>query len=203
MEAGLPVVALCHYHDVEPDRQRRELVARCVATSLRFELDITNRVSNAFGYARQYVRAVGGECRDSFFMPHGNESGYWWQGENARLASLACAARMGSRLVADDSELVAQLHQYAHDQLDWVLGKNPYDACMLHGHGRNNPEYERGFPPSAGGICNGITSGFQDEDDVAFAPQSCVGRGDQIWRWGEQWLPHATWYVLAIAQPLR
>ena len=52
---------------------------------------------NPFGYARQYVKDPGGK-RAAFFMPHRNETGYWWQGENARLASLAAAALLGSRL---------------------------------------------------------------------------------------------------------
>lgn len=200
VEAGLPIIALCQYHAIEPHEPRRERVRGAVATSLRFELEITSAVPNPFGYARQYVRPVGGERIDSFFVPHHNESGYWWQGENARLASLASAARMGAQLLANDPDLGHRLHVFANDQIDWVLGRNPFDRCMLHGHGRNNPQYERGYPPSAGGICNGITSGFEDESDIAFAPESCRGRGDQIWRWGEQWLPHAAWFVHALGR---
>ncbi|MEE9385545.1 MAG: glycoside hydrolase family 9 protein [Nannocystaceae bacterium] len=197
-EAGLPVVSLCMYHGVEPDATRQQEVAVAVEAALRFELDVTSRAVNPFGYARQYVRPLGGERRDAFFIPHENESGYWWQGENARLGSLATAARLGARLVADDPQLVARLERYAQDQLDWILGRNPFDLCMLHGRGRNNPSYENGYPPTCGGVCNGITSGFEDERDIDFAPESCKDRGDQIWRWGEQWLPHAAWYVLAI-----
>ena len=31
-----------------------------------------------------------------------------------------------------------QLEKYAWDQLNWILGLNPFDCCMLHGSGHNN-----------------------------------------------------------------
>ncbi len=198
-EAGMPVTSLCAYYAVEPDLTRRGQVLATIEASLSFELEITAKVANPFGYARQYVRPVDGQSQDSFFFPHNNESRYWWQGENARLASLAAAALAGARLLAHDAELVVRLEVYARDQLDWILGRNPFDACMLYGKGRNNPTYEDSYPSSAGGICNGVTSGFSDESDIDLDPESCAGQGDQVWRWGEQWLPHAAWYMLAIS----
>ena len=47
--------------------------------------------------------------------------------------------------------------------------------------------------------CNGITSGFDDEAEVAFIPEEYRDRLDQNWRWGEQWIPHAAWFALAIS----
>ncbi len=88
-EAGLPVISLLRYCEIEPDEPRRERALTAVRTSLSFELSVTAEVSNPFGYARQYVQSVGGPKRSAFFIPHLNESGYWWQGEDARLASLA------------------------------------------------------------------------------------------------------------------
>lgn len=84
--------------------------------------------------------------------------------------------------------------------MDWILGLNPYDICMLDGHGRNNPDYlpELGFFNAKGGICNGITSGYDDEDDIAFNPENQKDDMMQNWRWGEQWIPHGAWYLLAI-----
>ena len=45
--------------------------------------------------------------------------------------------------------------------------------CMLDGHGINNPDYlpQLGFFNAKGGICNGITAGFEDENDIAFNPE--------------------------------
>jgi hypothetical protein len=208
VEAGLPVVSLLRYSDIEPEGWRREQALATVRSSLLFELAITAEVPNPFGYARQYVRPVGGAKRSAFFIPHANESGYWWQGEDARLASLAAAARLASSRLAsaplspdtgsEEPDLVQRLGTYARDQLNWILGLNPFDACMLHGFGRNNPEYESAFPNTFGGICNGITAGFADEEDIDFLPDPYAQQGEHRWRWSEQWIPHAAWYLLAV-----
>ena len=83
-------------------------------------------------------------------------------------------------------------------RLNWILGLNPFDTCMLHGFGRNNPEYEPDYPNTFGGICNGITAGFHDEEDIDFLPDPLAGMGEHRWRWSEQWIPHAAWYLLAV-----
>jgi hypothetical protein len=198
VEAGLPVIALLRYAEVEPSPGRAAAALRAARRSLEFELAVTGEVANPFGYARQYVKPVDGPKRTAFFFPHRNESGYWWQGENARLASLAAAARLASRSLPPDPALSARLEVYAADQLDWILGRNPYDACLLHGFGRNNPEYEERWPNAFGGICNGVTAGFADEQDIDFLPSPYAERGEHRWRWSEQWIPHAAWYILAV-----
>ncbi|MCF7675256.1 MAG: glycoside hydrolase family 9 protein [Akkermansiaceae bacterium] len=198
VDAGLPVVALMRYLQQESDPERKAAAAKTVTTSLQFELAITKEVNNPFGYARQYVKDVGGGKRGAFFFPHRNETGYWWTGENARLASLATAARLGSQVVPPGT--AAELRTYAGNQVNWILGLNPYDMCMLQGKGRNNPgDYHVGSPSPSGGICNGITSGVEDEQDIAFLPPPYGRRGDWSWRWSEQWTPHAAWLTLALA----
>ena len=82
---------------------------------------------------------------------------------------------------------------------NWILGLNPYDLCMVQGKGRNNPVDYEGAPNPPGGICNGITSGVEDEHDIAFLPAPYGRRGDWSWRWSEQWIPHASWMILALA----
>jgi hypothetical protein len=197
-EAGLPVVALLRYLQSEADEGRAGRARAAVLRSLEFELWITAEAPNPFGYARQYVKPVDGPRRAAFFFPHRNESGYWWQGENARLASLAAATRLASASLDPDPGLQARLQIYAADQLNWILGCNPFGACLLHGFGRNNPEYEERWPNAYGGICNGITGGFADEEDIDFLPWPYAERGEHRWRWSEQWLPHAAWYLLAV-----
>ncbi|MFM4803719.1 glycoside hydrolase family 9 protein [Aeromonas bivalvium] len=195
-EAGLPVLALLEYLALETDSDRIAGVQRVVRQALLAELALTARPHNPFALARQYVKGVGEEARISFFMPHHNESGYWWQGENARLASLAAAAFAAAQRLPD---IAAPLQAHGQHQLDWILGRNPFDACMLMGHGIKNPAYTAGYPNAPGGICNGITSGFEDEADVAFIPAEYKDRLDQNWRWGEQWIPHGAWFALAIS----
>jgi hypothetical protein len=199
-EAGLPVIALTEYLAIEPDRQRALQVQSLLTQACQFEVSITCDTYNPFGYPRQYVKAVDGNKHNAFFIPHNNESGYWWQGENARIASLASMALLAQPHLVND-ELKAQLEHYANNCINWILGANPYDMCMLDGHGYNNPDYlpEIGFFNALGGVCNGITSGFEDESDIAFKPEKHKDDMLQNWRWGEQWIPHAGWLLLALA----
>jgi hypothetical protein len=194
VEAGLPVLALLRWAELFPAERAR--LHRVVATALALELEVTGAVVNPFGHARQVVKPVSGPIRTSFFFPHDNESGYWWQGENARLGSLAAAATLASSAGAVADE---RLHGYAQDQVDWILGRNPFDACLLHGFGRHNVNYQGEWPNYFGGITNGITAGLFDEADIEFAPTEGPGaEGEHAWRWTEQWLPHAAWFLLAV-----
>ncbi|EJB8571660.1 glycoside hydrolase family 9 protein [Vibrio parahaemolyticus] len=198
-EAGLPVIALCEYLAIEDDSVPTESVKRIVNRACEFEIKISNKVTNPFGYPRQYVKGVNESKRDAFFVAHNNESGYWWQGENARLGSLATMAYLAQPHIASQ-KIQQQLSVFAQDALNWIVGLNPYDMCMLDGHGRNNPDYlpQYGFFNAKGGVCNGITGGFEDEEDIAFNPPAQKDDMLQNWRWGEQWIPHGAWYLLAI-----
>lgn len=113
-----------------------------------------------------------GTRRSSFFYPHDAETAPWWQGENARLGSLATAARLAARHFGNDAAFQAKLHSYALNQLNWILGLNPYDNSMLHGTGRNNPDYmffdAWEYKNAPGVIVNGITLGFKNEEDIDF-----------------------------------
>jgi len=83
------------------------------------------------------------------------------------------------------------------------LGLNPYDCCMMQGAGRNNIFYmyftSYQYNNAPGGICNGITGGRTDPDDIDFNVGFAVTGQDEDWRWGEQWLPHAAWYLYAVS----
>ncbi|GAA1716212.1 glycoside hydrolase family 9 protein [Kribbella yunnanensis] len=193
-EPGLPILALLRFADVLPDAPEADAARE---TALRAMLDIVQRtdsVPNPFGYPRTLVQPLDESPRESFFFPHANETGYWWQGENAAIASLAAAATACARHLNHDAK---RLVTFADDQLAWIVGRNPFDVCMLQGRGRNNPDYASDFPNFPGGIVNGITAGFTDEQDVAFLPPDAPD-GDE-WRWAEQWIPHTAWFLLATA----
>lgn len=135
-----------------------------------------------------------------FFMPHNNETGYWWQGENARIASLSAAFTMGAQLADPNGDFWYKLGLFdmAITQLDWILGKNPFAASMMHGFGADSyPNYPglRALNNVTGGICNGITAKDGNENDLEWSNGS---DGDN-WRWIEQWLPHNAWYLTAIS----
>jgi Glycosyl hydrolase family 9/Cellulase N-terminal ig-like domain len=201
-DAGLPVLSLLEYCKIA-DAPARKRVLETVRKSLEFELQTTSEVANPFGYARQLVQSTNGFRRTAFFFPHDTETAPWWQGENARLSSLATAARMAVKYFKDDPTFCHQLQEYAWDQLNWILGENPYDCCMLQGTGRNNPFYmffdAYEYHNAPGGIVNGITSGYKDPHDIDFDLQYSETGKDEDWRWGEQWLPHAAWYLLAVS----
>jgi hypothetical protein len=207
-DAGLPVVSLIYFYPYAT-AATQTAIQSAIRRSLEHELSITHEVNNPFGYSRQLVQDTLGNRRSSFFFPHGTEASPWWQGENARLASMAAAARLAAPLFAGDRSFTDSLQTFALNQLNWILGLNPYDASMLQGTGRNNPAY--GFfgtfeyTNAPGGIVNGITSGLTNEDDIDFNLAYAQTGKDYDWRWAEQWLPHDAWYLLAIAagQPMK
>lgn len=198
-EAGLPLIVLHRYLQIEENEETRAKVIDAIKKSVNHEIAITNEVLNPYGYARQYIKPVDENKKSSFFLPHKNETGYWWQGENARLASLASAFQIVMPLLDDEQKAKAQT--YATDQINWILGMNPYDAGMLAGAGRNNPDYNVNGKSYnfKGGVSNGITAGFEDESDIGFMPLPQNNDPGENWRWSEQWIPHGAWLILALA----
>lgn len=206
-DTGLPVIALLEYARIAPQAQQAN-IRQTVKRSLGFELAVTKESNNPFGYARQLIQLKDGVKRTSFFFPHDSEAAPWWQGENARIASLAAAARQAMPLFADDKAFTQQLQSYAWDQLNWILGHNPYDVSMLTGSGYRHISYlffnSWKYTTLPGGIVNGITGASnQVADGIAFDEGYAVTRKDDDWRWAEGWLPHSAWYLYAVSLPDR
>jgi hypothetical protein len=193
-DAGLPVVSLARYAQVETDSTLRADAQNAIRIHLSYLLSVTHEVANPYGYARQHT----GSGTASFFIPHDNETGYWWQGENARLGSLAAAAIIGGDAIGASGEDYLDLMRFAGQQIDWVLGSNPYDICFLRGFGRNNPPPFQGDKPEVGTLDGGIANGITGDGGGGI---SWMGGGQdwEQWRWVEQWLPHAAWYLVAVA----
>ena len=201
-DAGLPVVSLLYYAEITgPEMQGK--VRDTVKRSLEFQLAIDQEVNNPFGYARELIQDQDGNRRTTFFFPHNTEVAPWWQGENARLASLATAATLAAKQFPEVPAFQSQLEAFATSQLDWILGLNPFDSSMMNGVGRNNPQYlffdSWEFTNAPGGISNGITGGFRDEDDIDYNLTYHETGADNDWRWQEQWLPHGAWYIFAVS----
>jgi hypothetical protein len=200
-DAGLPIIALARYLDKEMDPGLRGAALTTIRQALDYNLRATREVSNPFGYARQTF-LFRGSVRDGFFIPHENESGWWWQGENARLASLATAAIVGGRLVYPGPGafgIKPELAGFAADQISWILGGNPYDLCFMYQFGKNNvPHMSSNFGHGSGkgGISNGITGqdGRADGSGIDFKMRA---NGNE-WRWTEQWIPHSAWFLQAV-----
>ena len=233
-DAGLPLIALVRYAEIEGpisvdaknpdfdlidwgcvdrigatcDNPHFSKVMDAVKAHLKWLVSITNKVDNPFGYARQTYKTQD-KIKDGFFIPHDNESNYWWQGESARIASLSAAAVYAARSL--DENVADSVQKYATDQLDWILGKNPYATCMMYGKGTKNPQkYDGQSTYDAtleGGIANGISGKNQDGSGIAWTDDGVGAVGFdalkeawQVWRWDEQWLPHSTWYLMAVVE---
>jgi hypothetical protein len=200
-DAGLPIVALCRYLNKESGPAERNKAITVIRKALEYNLHVTNDVGNPFGYARQTFR-IKDQIKEGFFIPHENETGWWWQGENARLGSLATAAIEGGKILyaADHNQARKDsLAVYASQQLSWILGCNPYAMCFMYHFGKNNVPYMSsnfGHGSQRGGISNGITGkeGNPDGSGIDFKKED---KGDE-WRWTEQWLPHAAWFLDAV-----
>lgn len=191
-DAGMPIVALIRYLDKEKDAQYREAATTTIDKALAYNLRVTGEVANPFGYARQTFRYKG-DIKNGFFIPHDNETGWWWQGENARLGSLATAALLGRQFDRDASD---SLTAFAARQYSWILGCNPYQMCFMYQFGQNNVPYMHsnyGHGSQRGGISNGIT-GAKDNGDGSGIDFRFEDNGNE-WRWTEQWLPHAAWFL--------
>ncbi len=201
-DAGFPIMSLIYFSEIADSKTKAD-VLDAVRKSLNAQLTITSDVVNPFGYARQLVQDKAGNRHTSFFFPHNSDAAPWWQGENARLASLATAAHLAAKHFPDDPEFQQKLRDFAANQLNWILGLNPFDSSMMNGVGRNNPQYmffdSWEFTNAPGGISNGITSGFRDEDSIDYDLKYKETGADNDWRWQEQWLPHASWYLLAVS----
>ena len=202
-DEGMPIVALVSYADI--DQSLNAEITNFLTKSVSWYREISEEIENPFNYLRQYQRAFSsntyGEFKKAFFVPHNNETGYWWQGENARIASLSTAFLMAARKLDPAYEPGNDaLTKYALNQLDWILGKNPFEVCMLYGYGyKNYLSYpsRAGMSNIKGGICNGISADDDNENDLAWKP--FADHDWQNWRWIEQWLPHNAWYVLAVS----
>lgn len=199
-DAGLPVVALTRYLKKESDSKERTAAENVIKKALEYNLAVTNNVANPFGYARQSF-LFNDKIQDGFFIPHDNETGWWWQGENARLASLATAAIEGGKSISlqKNNSIKKSLDLYASQQLSWILGCNPYSMCFLYKFGENNVPYMHsnyGHGSEKGGISNGITGkdGNGDGSGIDFKMED---KGNE-WRWTEQWIPHSAWFLQAI-----
>ncbi|MXV16458.1 glycoside hydrolase family 9 protein [Hufsiella ginkgonis] len=201
-DAGLPVVALSRYLTKETDPAYTAPALATIKAALDYNLRVTSETNNPFGYARQTFRYKG-NIQNGFFIPHENETGWWWQGENARLGSLAAAAIIGGRLVYPAKGgwgVKPELAEFAANQLSWILGRNPYSMCFLYQFGKNNVPYmssNYGHGSGKGGISNGITGkdGNADGSGIDFK----ISANGNEWRWTEQWIPHAAWFLQAVA----
>lgn len=203
-DEGMPLFVLAEYMNISNSKNAE--IKIFAEKWINWQYDLSTKVNNPFLYTRQYTKAwkySGGlqPVAESFFIPHSNETEYWWQGENARLASLAASWITISRALNKNYNISNDsLSKIALSQLDWILGKNPFDVCMIFGYGTKTYPAYNGKINIIGGICNGITAGLVNATEPTWMPyDNSGGEAWQNWRWVEQWLPHDAWYLLAVS----
>ena len=205
VEAGLPIIALVDYLKIEKSETIQTKTKDVIKKSLNYQLVLNSKVVNPFNLARQsfktYKNGQYSEQQDGFFMPHANETNYWWQGESSRMASLTAAAIWGGKVSHAETDsafgINKDLADFAQHQIDWIMGRNPYQISMLYGYGAKNPRHaESAGTMVKGGISNGITGATLSEEGRGITWAEGPDAND--WRWVEQWLQHSTWYLLAM-----
>ena len=116
---------------------------------------------------------------------------------------MATAALVGGKLVYPHPGgwcVKDSLADFASGQMSWILGCNPYSICFMYAFGRKNVPHMHsnfGHGSEKGGISNGIT-GQKDRGDGSGIDFRTSDNGNE-WRWTEQRIPHAAWFLQALA----
>ena len=131
-------------------------------------------------------RPLDGKLTYRYFHPVRKQ--FWWQGANCHLASNALLLGWAAKSLGGDNRKYVDL---AYRQLEWIMGANPFAACMMTGEGMRNPyPHSRFVGLIPGGIMNGIAGNAEDEPvlDMQY---------DLNWRTCEYWSPHVAYYIWA------
>jgi hypothetical protein len=131
-------------------------------------------------------RPLGGKLTYRYFVPVRKQ--FWWLGTTSHLLCyallLACASATFSK---------PEYRHLAFRQIEWVMGANPFGACLMSGEGMRNPyPHSRFVGLIPGGIMNGIAGNMRDE------PVLDTENGFD-WRTTEYWSPHNAYYLMAVA----
>jgi len=147
---------------------------------------------NPFG-----VCTLGPKDKPNFFGTP-TDGGAWHVGTSSHLLNAACTAAMAYRYEPDPRYMA-----FVYDQLNWILGNNPYDISLMEGAGSAfPPSYHHryafsGVPRGAvpGSVVNGITWRAAGDDRPRFDMR---GLDIPDFESNEAWLPHNVAYLNAL-----
>ncbi len=201
-----------------PTRRAGPRRSRPSSRSLGFELAVTGEVANPFGYSRQLVQSKGGAStrRSAFFFPHDTETAPWWQGENARLGSMAAAARLAARRSCGMAAVRAILTASGRSELAGpaFATSGAISSTGSSGSTPTTPACSTATAATTSPTCSSIPTSTRtrreasatgsraattEDTDIDFGLRYAETGKDDDWRWAEQWLPHAAWYLVAIS----
>jgi hypothetical protein len=193
VDSALPPLALLELHATFPEAADRGKWLDAVRLYLdEYALPMSER--NAYRIiplgmfigspTPETYRPLAGKLTYRYFHPVRKQ--FWWQGANCHLASHALVLGRACKLT-EKREYV----DLAYRQLEWIMGANPFAACMMTGEGMRNPyPHSRFIGLIPGGIMNGIAGNMQDEPvlDMQYTLD---------WRTTEYWSPHVAYYIWA------
>lgn len=136
---------------------------------------------------------------DYFFNYESPEA--WYVGQNSMYLSQSWAAALFARLSRHDRP-----RKHAQDQIDWVLGRNPYGICMMEGAGsRHTARYHHRYDAlpghETGAVPGAITNGIVRESPERDAPRYDLREDERTWyQSNEPWIPHNAYYLLAASE---
>jgi hypothetical protein len=195
VNSALPPLALLELCETFPDAEDRPKWKDAVNLHLdEYVLPMTGR--NAYRIlplglfldspTPETYRPLAGGLTYRYFHPVRKQ--FWWQGANCHLASNALVLARFARLYQGSAK---QYVDVAYRQLEWIMGANPFAACLMTGEGMRNPyPHSRFVGLIPGGIMNGIAGNGADEPvlDLKYALN---------WRTCEYWSPHVAFYIWA------
>ncbi len=135
---------------------------------------------------QEQYRPLAGELTYRYFLPVRKQ--FWWLGTTSHLESHALLLAQAGKFFNKP-----EYRQLAYRQLEWVMGANPFAACLMTGEGMRNPyPHSRYQGLIIGGIMNGIAGNVKDE------PVLDMEYGFD-WRTTEYWSPHNCYYIWALS----
>ncbi len=134
----------------------------------------------------EHYRPLAGELTYRYFLPVRKQ--FWWLGTTSHLECYALALATAAKVFGKPA-----YRELAYRQLEWVMGGNPFAACLMTGEGMRNPyPHSRFVGLIPGGILNGIAGNVKDE------PVLDMEYGFD-WRTTEYWSPHNAYYIWALS----
>lgn len=132
------------------------------------------------------------------FFGTSQDTGGWHVGTNSYLLGAATAAALAYQYTRDEKYL-----RFAYDQINWVLGMNPFNTSLMEGSGDAFPPsyhhrytfsgVKRGAVP--GSVINGITWRAPGDDRPSL---DLTGVDIPAFESNECWLPHNVNYLDAL-----
>jgi hypothetical protein len=134
------------------------------------------------------------------------KDGYFFDPSSSMGCNYQACCRAWSALMVYRVTRDRRLLEYATDQLDFLLGRNPYDVCMMEGQGSVNlPRYHHRYSTipghARGAVPGAIPNGFVRDlagRDCPGLDLSTGGRPYPSYRTNEPWLVHNVFYTLAV-----